>query len=301
MNAVSRLRVRIPTSVRWLRDDPGWLPMFALARFNLVRRLGFAWSGVAARPARRCGTVFPAIDPLKVARDLADRGLCTGLMLPAATVQAIRVFADSTVCFGNFDRGLAFRPAEHEAAESKFGRCILVGHYFEMIERCAPIRELWHDHRLWEIAAAYLRAPPQLLRSRLWWSFVTDGAREADRRLASQQSFHFDIDDWRAVKFFFYLTDVDRDSGPHVYVERSHRTHKLAHQLTLFAGQAADDIAAAYGQQNVVTVCGEAGFGFAEDPFGFHMGQSARTRPRLILEIVFGVRRQPRSRFYGEP
>jgi hypothetical protein len=44
-----------------------------------------------------------------------------------------------------------------------------------------------------------------------------------------------------------------------------------------------------YGKDRLVHVCGPAGFGFAEDPFGYHMGTVAKDRPRLMLDVEFGI------------
>ena len=91
------------------------------------------------------------------------------------------------------------------------------------------------------------------------------------------------------LKFFFYLTPVDASSGPHVYVRGSHRKRALRHQFTLLVGHAADDVLAAYGAENSITLLGNAGFGVVEDPFGFHMGTVPERSPRLMMEIGFGV------------
>ena len=52
---------------------------------------------------------------------------------------------------------------------------------------------------------------------------------------------------------------------------------------------------------SIVKLTGPAGFGFVEDPFGFHMGALVKSRPRQILEIAFGVSRKLHRRFFGEP
>jgi hypothetical protein len=132
----------------------------------------------------------------------------------------------------------------------------------------------------------------------MWWSFPGENFDERLLRLASQ-TLHFDINDWSSVKFFFYLTDVSADSGPHVYVRRSHRRKRLRDQFTLFAGKPISEVIDFYRAGNFVTICGPAGFGFAEDPFGFHMGKVAQKGPRLVLEIEYGLSHTTRRQYFG--
>jgi hypothetical protein len=136
--------------------------------------------------------------------------------------------------------------------------------------------------------------------ARLWWIFPTSPS-EHDLHLASLDRFHFDLDDWQTLKFFFYLTPVDQDAGPHVYMRGSHRYRRWKHQMTLLVGQSTDEVMAAYGRENLLSLTGEGGFGFAEDPFGFHTGTAPRLTPRLMMEVAFGVSAASKRRFYGEP
>ena len=193
---------------------------------------------------------------------------------------------------------ICFLPSDHREAETKFATPILVGHYLEKIEDCRRVREIQEDPLLTEIASHYLKRRWNILSSRIWWSFPGDRFDEGLLRLASQ-SLHFDMNDWSSVKFFFYLTDVGADSGPHVYVRRSHRRKRVRDQFTLFAGKRISDVIDFYGASNFVTICGPAGFGFVEDPFGLHMGAVVQKGPRLVLEIEYGLSNTTRRQYYG--
>jgi hypothetical protein len=41
-------------------------------------------------------------------------------------------------------------------------------------------------------------------------------------------------------------------------------------------------------------------YGFAEDPFGFHMGTVALRQPRLMFKVEYGISRPTRRRFHGD-
>jgi hypothetical protein len=296
-----RIVARIPTYLADLRENPAWLPMFLFARTMPMRRAH--WLGARpVPPARSLGaTMFGGVERRAIVDELRAQGLFSGLVLAPSIHTEIARFAHETPCFGNFDRRLEFLSSDHAEAERRFNRSILSGHYFERILRCEAALAVQRDPLLLDIAAHYLGGQARLITTRIWWSFPTNSASDADKRLASQDKYHFDLDDWRMLKFFFYLTPVDDGSGPLVYIRGSHSRRIFKHQATLLVGHAADEVLRAYGAENAVTLTGQAGLGFVEDPFGFHMGTVAKHSPRLMMEVGFGVSPPSRRRFHGEP
>ncbi|RWK56753.1 hypothetical protein [Mesorhizobium sp.] len=296
-----RIAVRIPTYLSDVRENPAWLPMFMLARTMPARRLH--WRGAKpVRPAQKDQeTMFAGVDRDAVVGALRSDGLFSGLALPQSIHEEIASFAQRTPCFGNFDRRLEFLPAEHTEAEKHFGRSLLSGHFFERILNCNAAITVQRDPLLLDIAAHYLGSQAKLITTRVWWSFPTSSVSDAEKNLASLGKYHFDLDDWRMLKFFFYLNPVDAETGPHVYVRGSHNRRTLKHQLTLLVGHPAEEVLNVYGAQSPITLTGEAGLGFVEDPFGFHMGTVPTHKPRLMMEVGFGVSPPSRRRFHGEP
>ncbi|ESX11601.1 MULTISPECIES: hypothetical protein [unclassified Mesorhizobium] len=296
-----RIAVRIPTYLSDIRENPAWLPMFMLARTMPARRMHWRGAKPVRRPQRAQDTMFAGVNCHDVVDALRMDGLFPGLVLPAMVAEDVAAFARCTPCFGNFDRRLEFMPAEHAEAEARFGRPLLSGHYFERILGCKSAVAIQNDPLLMDIAAHYLGGQATLITTRVWWSFPTGQASDADKNLASLGKYHFDLDDWRMLKFFFYLVPVDEGTGPHIYVRGSHDRRALKHQFTLVVGHPAQEILDVYGKQSPVTLTGMAGFGFVEDPFGFHMGTVPSHRPRLMMEVGFGVSPPSRRRFHGEP
>lgn len=209
-----RIAVRIPTYLSDLRENPAWLPMFMLARTMPARRLH--WRGAKpVRPAQEVQeTVFTGIDRDAVFGALRSDGLFSGLALPQSIHEEIASFAQRTPCFGNFDRRLEFLPAKHAEAEKRFGRPLLSGHFFERILDCNAALTVQRDPLLLDIAAHYLGSQAKLITTRVWWSFPTSSASDAEKNLASLGKYHFDLDDWRMLKFFFYLNPVDAELAP---------------------------------------------------------------------------------------
>lgn len=298
--AFRRMAARVPTYLTDVRENPAWLPMFLLARTMPFRKAHW----LTAKPVRSTDDATPSmfgdLQAEAIATELRRTGIFAGLTLPAPIREEIARFGRETPCFGNFERKVEFLADEHADAERRFGRTILSGHHFERVLQCDAALAVQRDPLLLNVARHYLGGQAKLITTRTWWSFPTKSASEADLSRASFK-FHFDLDDWRMLKFFFYLTDVDADAGPHVYVRGSHNRRRVKHQLTLLVGHPADEVLGFYGEDSAITMIGNAGTGFVEDPFGFHMGTLAKQSPRLMMEVGFGVSKPSNRRYHGEP
>ncbi|BCH31285.1 hypothetical protein MesoLjLc_32150 [Mesorhizobium sp. L-8-10] len=301
VGVLRRVAARIPTYVSDIRENPAWLPMFLLARTMPFRRAHWMTARRVPAGSGAGSSLFgDAVTASDAAAALRTDGFCRGLNLPPAVHEEIAGFARSTPCFANFDRQLEFLAPEHQVAEKQFGRSILSGHFFERSMECAAVRAVQQDPLLLGIAQRYLGGQATLATTRIWWTFPTKNVTVADLHLTSL-NLHFDLDDWRMLKFFFYISDVGEEDGAHVYVLGSHRKRALKHQYTLLVGHPVDEVLRIYGAENRVTMTGKAGTGFVEDPFGFHMGSVPRKNPRLMMEIAYGVSRPSARRFHGEP
>jgi AcrR family transcriptional regulator len=298
--ALRRMAARIPTYLTDLRENPAWLPMFLLARTMPFRKAHWLTAKPVHPSEGAAPSMFGDLQAEVIASELRRTGIFTGLTLPASIQAEIAHFGHETPCFGNFDRKLEFLADEHADAEQRFGRTILSGHHFERVLQCDAALAVQQDPLLLNVAKHYLGGEAKLITTRTWWSFPTKSASEADLSRASFK-FHFDLDDWRMLKFFFYLSDVDADAGPHVYVRGSHNRRRMKHQLTLLVGHQADEVMDFYGEDSAITLIGKAGSGFVEDPFGFHMGTLAKHSPRLMMEVGFGVSKPSKRRYHGEP
>ncbi len=273
-----------------MREEPLWAVMFAFSRINAARRLERIISSAPYRePAPVSKTVFPGLDLPKIVSTLIDEGVWRGLHLPATTVAEIRSFAETHPCFTKDMPEKGFLPGEYEKENASRPRDMLAAFYFQTAEQCEAVMRLRQDETFHSIASAYLGQPAILMRTRLWWSFPATRISDGDLHLAAQNRFHFDIDGWRTLKFFFYLTPTDESAGPHQYIRASHRRRKLQHQFTPTTGRPTPQLADYYAPDEFVTITGDEGFGFVEDPFVFHTGTLCGTQPRLMLEIGFGV------------
>jgi hypothetical protein len=278
-----------------------WLVMFTFARFEIVRAYAVRKRERSLRPSTE-----PAVSALlrvevpaqDIAHRIATDGITGGLRLSEQAVADVKAFAARAQCYGNAERQ---RPLKRSPDGCLVPEDAVIGDYLDGIVRCKTIQRIWRDPTILAIAGAYLGTRPLPLRSRLWWSFRATQATATMRSVYSQDCFHFDLDDWRAVKFFFYISHVGPENGPHMYVRKSHRNRPALDQLSPFKSRSDRYIMRKHGKDSIVIKYGPAGTGFVEDPFGFHTGTSVTGAERLILEVEYGVSRTPLAGPYYMP
>jgi hypothetical protein len=136
---------------------------------------------------------------------------------------------------------------------------------------------------LLSLASAFLGCKPTIGYLACWWSFATGMAAQ------QAENFHRDLDDWRFVKLFVYLTDVGEGQGPHIYVSRSAEDTQLRH-IRRYSDA---EVAAAYPTDDIRALTGPRGGGFMENTVGMHKGQPVRAGRRLMFQAVYSVQPLP--------
>lgn len=279
---------RIRSYCKRASRSPAWLLMYVLGRFMIFRSLAKL---LFDKPYRQkydlSSSVFQPVDTEAIAQNLRNDGSWAGLKLPQHILKNILKFAISTECYANPHPHLGFKVFQKKQAEQKCQFLFNQAQYFNQARMCPTIKKLASDPMLLEIASKYLGTEAVFTGTRLWWIFPTDEAFYNPMRIASY--FHYNIDDYNSLRFFFYLTDVDINSGSHVCVRGSHRNKKFTNALSPFKRRSDEDIARYYGEENIVSICGEAGFGFAEDTFCYHKATRPTAKSRLILQIQYAM------------
>lgn len=295
-----RVAARAPTYGAYIKERPGWALLIVFGRLKWARRLErmIRARPPLDRPIPRSAVLDSPDGPL-VAEKLRLDGVCEGFRLDEAMLGDIRAFAEANPCQTRDQETPPFLAKDIDAVNRTRDKDVLAAYYFSSIERCASITRLTSDARLTAIAENYVGQKVTNIRARLWWNFPGTRFDEADLHATAQDRFHFDLNDWRTLKFFFYITDVDGLSAPHMYVRGSHVRRKLLHQYTILQGKPEKDLEDFYGAEEFRTITGPAGSGFAEDPFVFHTGSRSMSVPRLILELEFGPYDPSPSYRYG--
>ena len=155
----------------------------------------------------------------------------------------------------------------------------------DQVLSCPAAQRVVSDPYLVELAEGYLKSVPILSSVGMWWNTCRDDGPSS----YLGQLFHWDIAGLQWLNFFVYLTDVDRESGPHVFVKGSHVPGSgrdgLVKRGTVRVPDA--DIVAAYGSEAVFEATGPRGTIVAADTWGFHKAKSPVGRDRLVLQVMF--------------
>ena len=279
---------------KYIVSDPYFFWMKTMARFEFARdwRTGDEDEAETDLDVVRPSALTSGATPADIVGTLRREGYFVGMQLRPEILSALLENVRTTPCYADRDRNLPFLVGERAALESRLGRHVRVASYFGQQEQWPAFQALKTDPAIAAIARAYLGCDPVFLRTEIFWSFAGQANRSA--RLANAQVFHCDINDFRTLKFFFYLSDVGPEGGPHAYIKKNARKRTLLHQLM---GQRCASIPEellikTYGEEQVVTVCGPAGLGFVGDPYYFHRGSAPIDGThRLLMQIEVGCRR----------
>ncbi len=147
------------------------------------------------------------------------------------------------------------------------------------------VQDLLADPSLLALMQEYLGCAPKADVLSMWWH--TAFQDHPDSKAA--QYFHFDMDRFKWLKVFIYLTDVGPDNGPHAFVRGSHRTGAIPQHI-LDRGYVRitdDEVAANYLAEDIMTFTAPRGSIIVEDTRGLHKGVHVRDGARLILQLQF--------------
>ncbi len=229
----------------------------------------------------RAPSVFPDLRVSDIVQTIEQKGFAGGIRLPDACLSGILDFCSKA----NFrsDRN-PNNPVQIDVSDEANPRSDLCYRCANAHRQCETIDWIAHDLAVVEVARRYLRSEPVLLGSSVWWSYsylASDGTMP----YVADYGFHYDIDDYKFLKLFFYLNDVDEGRGPHVIIEGTHSRKDFfekAHR------RLRDEQAVARYPGRIRVMTGEKGTGFFEDTFCYHKGTNPRKR-RLILQIEYGL------------
>jgi hypothetical protein len=206
--------------------------------------------------------------------NLSDSGYAPlGNLLSSAQCDEIRAYLNDKILS---DRDRA-RDAFTAAQPPKGVR--VADYHLRDVIACPHILELANSVPLLGLAARYMDCKPTISALGLRWSFPVEGDDSA------LQAFHRDSEDWRYLKVLVYLTDVDLDAGPHVYLHGSHLT-QAPMRLRFYSD---NEISSAYSAEKLLTAVGSRGFCFAVDTAGIHKGTAPARNPRLMLQIQYSL------------
>jgi Phytanoyl-CoA dioxygenase (PhyH) len=163
------------------------------------------------------------------------------------------------------------------------------------------VQELICDPVLINIAQNYLDAKAIFSGMSLYWSAAVKD--RPDNQAA--QTFHWDMERIKWLRFFINLTDVGPDQGPHCYIAGSHRTGNMPPEIHLkgYARHPDDEVLRIFGKTAYREFTAPKGTIVAEDSRGLHKGKVLRNGTRLMLAFelsssLFGANKRHNIRAF---
>lgn len=147
----------------------------------------------------------------------------------------------------------------------------------------ADVQSLIADHSLLTLADMYLDARPKLDVLSMWWH--TNFHDQPDSEAA--QFYHFDLDRFKWLKVFIYLTDVGPHDGAHSFIEGSHVSGGIPRNFLErgYVRLSDDDVLTQYGTEREIQFTAPRGTVIVEDTRGLHKGRAVSGNPRLVLQL----------------
>lgn len=147
------------------------------------------------------------------------------------------------------------------------------------------VQKLIVDELFITVAEKYFKSQVIFDFPAMWWSFPYIKRDNME----SAQFFHFDFDRIKWLKVFIYLTDVNFDNGPHVYIKKSHSINNKPNELLKLGYKRIrdSDMLNYYSEEEIITVCGRRGLVLFGDTKCWHKGNPLVSGHRLILEFQY--------------
>jgi len=133
------------------------------------------------------------------------------------------------------------------------------------------------------LAKSYLFTEEITVSSSYFISFPNSKLEEKDK-ISNAQYFHWDNDFTKFLKLYIYLSDVDENSGPHIYVPGTHKNKLFKHQL-----QRPYSDRDVYNSYPIIKpFLGDIGSSFFVDSYGLHKANVPKTKNRIMLNVHYG-------------
>jgi hypothetical protein len=259
-------------------SDPRYVPFFVQRRFTRPATRERIATWLAERRPARADTAAGNPDKRRL---LAENGIAhLGQLLTADQVADVRAYLEQKLVSDayqpQFDAFEPLSPARPHSTHIAFHEPVDVV--------AAPhLLALANRPELLAIAEDFLGCRPTIGYLASWWSYATD-----EPALAAEK-FHRDVDDWRFLKLFVYLSDVGETQGPHIYVQASAGSERLL-EIRRFEDA---EVAATFGNNAILVNTGRAGEGFVENTYGIHKGQPVEQGYRVLFQTVYTMSELP--------
>lgn len=223
----------------------------------------------------------------RIIKELKKDGISKCIKLNKETVKHILEYINDKPVFALRNPQLGYYLKDQKKMEEKLGKEILLAQY-NNIEENNLFSEIVNSPLLLNVAKQYLGKYVKKVGTILWWTFPSNVSNE--ERIKHAHFFHRDVDDYKFLKIFFYLTDLEKGDGTHVFVKGTHNPGFKEFFNEGFRVKRYTDVQINKRYpEKVFEVLGKSGDGFVEDTLGFHKANTPVKNPRLAFEITYAI------------
>ncbi len=152
----------------------------------------------------------------------------------------------------------------------------------DAVIRIPAVQRLILDPALHQIAQDYVGAEPVLANVTL--SIDAPADKKFDAHM-----YHYDNDGPRFLKYFFYITDVEPDTGAHCFIKGSHGHVKPEPFRISKLHEDGKELLDFYGKDKEIVFAAPKGTIIAEDTAGFHRGSTVQRKYRILMTMQYAL------------
>jgi len=222
------------------------------------------------------------IDTEKAIKFLKEDGIFHNISLNKGVAESINSFFLKNSYFNfNRDKNKKIKFSEKERFEGLYILSLMNPHLENKI-----CNDIAYNKDLIKVIQEYFGGIKPILEwSQIYWSFPLinkDGSYSEPPN--NEYGFHYDIDGFKFLKVFFYLSNVDENCGPHTFVKKSGEKN----YFKLINRRADDEIIKNKYSNNIIKLTGEIGQGFIEDTSFYHKGEYPK-KERGVLALLYNI------------
>ena len=216
---------------------------------------------------------------LKGLDKLLDEGIIENpLKIEEEATKQIKEFLENKLCHDPEDSNSTYFKIGD--ANSKIKKAYYM---CEDVVRAPHVIEIANNPVLLSYVSEYFGALPSIDYIGAWWSLPSEVP-------SLTQSFHRDIDTLHSLKFFIYLTEVNKKTGPHIYIKGSSRSKFNSIKDRMHSDS---EITEFFEERKILELEGPQGYCFLADTFGLHKGLVPTDSPRLLLQVIYSLKQTP--------
>ena len=228
----------------------------------------------------------PKAESLPVSQEEMTRLKSDGLiildqLIDAATVTKIRDYLRAKPVY---DLSCDYTGATRiplSAEELKNNKRKKLGYFEKDLLECKEIVDIANSKKILGLVSEYLGCKPTITALAAWWSMAGDDSSQA----FYDDTFHRDADDYKFIKLFVYLTDIEAENGAHAFIRGSHASSDLVERKPL----SDEEVARHFDKKDYMILSAKSGTGILEDTWGIHRSMPCVKGERLLLQFLYSL------------